>query len=95
MLIVDGKPIVESIEVIIGVFRYQLEEQGIILFQSIKRTGNNLMIHCPFHKGGQERRPSCGVKLKGDDKVPAGYVHCFTCGYSAPFTQMISKVFGV
>jgi DNA primase len=95
MLIVDGKPIIESIETIIGVLRYQLKEQGIELFQSIKRSGNNLMIHCPFHKGGQERRPSCGVKLEGDDKVPAGYVHCFTCGYSAPFTQMISNVFGV
>lgn len=95
MLIVDGKPIVESIEVIIGVLRYQLEEQGIKLFQSIKRTGNNLMIHCPFHKGGQERRPSCGIKLDGNDKVPSGYVHCFTCGYSAPFPQMISNVFGV
>ena len=95
MLIINGKPIVESIDVIIGVLRYQLEEQGITLFQSIKRTGNNLMIHCPFHKGGQERRPSCGIKLEGDDKAPTGYVHCFTCGYSAPFTQMISNVFGV
>lgn len=95
MLVIQGKPIIESIDVIIGVLRHQLLEQNIKLFESIKRTGNDLMVHCPFHKGGQERRASCGIKIDGNDKVPTGYVHCFTCGYSAPFTQMISDIFGV
>lgn len=95
MLIVDKKPIIEPIENILGVLRFQLEEQGIKRFQGIKKTGNDIMTHCPIHKGGQERRPSCGIKTAGDGKVPIGQVHCFTCGYSASLQQMISDVFGV
>lgn len=100
MLIVNKKPIIEPIENIIGVLRFQLEQQGLKRFQSIKKTGNSIMVNCPIHKGGLERTPSCGITLSeivksNGAKVPAGYAHCFTCGYTATLTQMISDLFGV
>ena len=96
MLIVNKKPIIEPVDNIIGVLRSQLQAQGIMRFQSIKRSGSYIITHCPIHKGGQERRPSCGIKVEEDNKkTPVGYTHCFTCGYSASLPQMISDVFGM
>lgn len=71
--------------------------------KDVKETRNNIMITCPFHKGGTENKPSCGVSTKEKTQFidgrrvtyPPGTVHCFTCGYVATFTQLISHVFGV
>ena len=46
------------------------------------------MSTCPFHKGGQERKPSFGIS-----KID-GSCHCFACGWAGSLTQMISQVFG-
>jgi DNA primase len=46
------------------------------------------MTTCPFHKGGQERKPSFGVS-----KVD-GTCHCFACGWVGSLPEMISAVFG-
>ena len=43
--------------------------------------GDYYSIYCPFHNGGQERKPSCGVLLheqyKNGHHYPAGFTHCF------------------
>jgi DNA primase len=52
------------------------------------------MVTCPKHKGGQESSPSCGISLIDKGKVQAGTVHCFTCGYTRTFDEMVSEVFG-
>ena len=46
------------------------------------------MVNCPFHKQGQERKPSCGIRK--DD----GWCHCFTCNTSCSLEQLISRCFG-
>ena len=64
----------------------------------VKRTNGNLMVTCPYHKGGMERSPSCGILL--EDRVShgkinkAGTVHCFTCGETHSLEEMISYVHG-
>lgn len=57
------------------------------------------MVTCPFHKGGKENKPSCGVLLK-EKKVngksyEAGTVHCYTCGYTADLPQFVADVLGL
>lgn len=56
------------------------------LLKQHKRTGNYMMITCPFHGDGNEKHSSCGVLLKTEvragRKYPAGLFHCFTCHYS-------------
>lgn len=48
-----------------------------------KITGNWYTVHCPFHKDGQEKKPSCGVLLQDEVKngnvYHAGMWHCFGC----------------
>lgn len=71
---------------IIKELKIQLSDRN--LFSQIKELPEDIMVSCPFHKEGQERRPSCGIR-KAD-----GWVHCFTCEESCSLTQMISRCFG-
>lgn len=53
----------------------------------IKDTPDNVMVSCPYHKNGQERRPSAGIK-KTD-----GTFHCFACGEVHTLPEVISYCF--
>ena len=68
--------------------RSQLSLQGIELFRDIKESGNNYQTQCPYHKDGQERKPSGGFKK--DTAV----FHCFTCGATHSLIEVISNCFG-
>ena len=58
---------------------YVIAKTGINYFSRIKATPKDIMVSCPFHKGGLEKRPSCGIKRYADEKGSAGTVHCFSC----------------
>lgn len=87
MFNVNGTPILENeISVIIELKR-QLELQGVHLFHVIKDVGKDIMTTCPFHKNGQERKPSFGISK---DMI----CHCFACGWSGMLDDVISLCFG-
>ena len=73
---------------ILDELRSQLSANGIQLLGAMRDTPDNIMVACPYHKGGQERRPSAGIK-KSD-----GTFHCFTCGETHSLQEMISHCFG-
>lgn len=73
---------------IVAELKSQLASNGIELFHSIKDTPGNVMVCCPYHKGGQERKPSAGIK-KSD-----GTFHCFACGEVHTLQEVISYCFG-
>lgn len=65
------------------------------LFKNIQNRGRNLQITCPFHKNGDENRPSCQIlQVQDDPHTQYGMVHCFTCGYAATLPQMIADLYG-
>ena len=66
----------------------QLNANNIDLLKDIKDSSDNIMITCPYHKNGTERRPSGGIK-KND-----GVFHCFTCGEVHSLPELISYCFG-
>lgn len=66
----------------------QLELNHIPLLQVVKDTPDNVMVACPYHKNGQEKRPSAGIK-KSD-----GTFHCFACGEVHDLQEVISNCFG-
>lgn len=55
-------------------------------FSQIKVVNDYVMTNCPFHKDGQERHPSFGIK--DDDKL--GYCHCFACGKVCDIVDLVS-----
>lgn len=87
MFNVNGTPIIESEINVIQELKRQLDMQGIHLFHTIKDIGTDIMTNCPFHKGGQERKPSFGI---GKNMV----CHCFSCKWSGMLDDVISLVFG-
>lgn len=88
MFSVNGNPIIEDEMNILEELRRQCTLNGFDYFRVLKLSGkDNIMTNCPFHKDGQERRPSFGVS-RVDMKC-----HCFTCGWAGTFEQMVSDVF--
>jgi len=95
MLTIDGIPILADEYEILTELRDQvLQHQGREILRKIKRTGNNIMICCPIHSDGQERKPSCGISTVDGKVSKAGTVHCFACGYVDTFEGMVAKCFG-
>jgi len=72
----------------------KLEEFG--LLRKNRRVGNYMSIYCPFHNGGQERKPSCGVLLHSEyrngQQYPEGWTHCFTCGCAYTMEQAVAEM---
>lgn len=85
---INGQVIMEDVEDILVVLREKLQTEGINRFAKIFPSGQNIMTNCPFHKDGQERKPSFGIHRKD------GVCHCFGCGWTGSFTEMISNCFG-
>lgn len=87
-MIIDNIIINSSYYDILTAFRVYLNSRGINYFREIKLGQDNIMVTCPFHKNGQEKKASCGISIKD------GTVHCFTCGTVKSFTQMLSYCLG-
>ena len=77
-----------DLSTIIDELRSQLNTNGIKLLGVVRDTPDNIMVSCPYHKGGQERRPSAGIKKS------SGVFHCFACGETHSINEMISYCFG-
>lgn len=54
---------------------------------------SNILISCPCHKDGKEHKPSCRILNDDVPDLELGFAHCFACGYSAPFVQVIADLF--
>ena len=95
MFKVNGIPILADEMTIISVLKTQLAEQGLYYFDKYRIRNNELQVCCPFHKNGQERKPSATISLQDqknfDGKIiKAGTFHCFACGTTCDITQVIS-----
>ena len=73
---------------IVNELQSQLNANGIKLLHKVIDTPDNVMVCCPYHKEGQERKPSAGIR-KSD-----GLFHCFACGEIHSLQEMISFCFG-
>lgn len=85
---VNGNIILDETQDILIELRKQLSANGFIRFDKIIVSGQNLQTNCPFHKDGREKKPSFGIHTK------TGECHCFGCGWSGTFAEMVSACFG-
>lgn len=97
MITIWNTPIVASVDQVITDLKLQVYGAG--LLRDLNNTGSDVMVTCPFHKGGKEHKPSCGVSLQEkkvrDRTYEAGTVHCYTCGYTADFPTFIKDLLGL
>lgn len=94
MIQVNNNYITEDTQNILIELRRQLDLKGIKRFAKIIVSGDNIQTNCPFHHDGQERKPSFGILSKQKGNEEAGTCHCFACGWTGSFAEMISNVFG-
>ena len=73
---------------ILNELKSQLTTNGISLLQKTRYSGNNIQVQCPYHGGGQERKPSAGIRRND------GLFHCFACGEVHTLPEVISFCFG-
>ena len=73
---------------VLDMLKFDLSQKGLNRFAIVRRNGENLQTNCPFHKNGQERKPSFGVNGEIDK------CHCFACGWSGTIEGMVSELFG-
>lgn len=87
-MLINNTPIGAELLDLLTELSTQLAINNIPLLQQMKDTPDNIMVQCPYHKNGQERKPSAGIK-KSD-----GTFHCFTCGETHSLQEVISFCFG-
>ena len=68
--------------------KFDLAQHGVDRFHIFRNNGENIQTNCPFHKNGQERKPSFGVNGEIDK------CHCFACGWSGTIEEMVSELYG-
>lgn len=73
---------------VLDMLKFDLSQHGVDRFHIFRNNGENIQTNCPFHKNGQERKPSFGVNGEIDK------CHCFACGWSGTIEEMISELYG-
>lgn len=73
---------------VLDMLKFDLAQHGVNRFHQFRHNGDNIQTSCPFHKNGQERKPSFGVNGEIDK------CHCFSCSWSGTIEEMISELYG-
>lgn len=73
---------------ILNELQRELHINRVMLLNKMMDSGEDIMVTCPYHKDGQERKPSAGIR-KSD-----GMFHCFACGETHTLPEVISHCFG-
>lgn len=73
---------------VLDMLKFDLAQHGVDRFHIFRNNGENVQTNCPFHKNGQERKPSFGVNGEIDK------CHCFACGWAGTIEEMISELYG-
>lgn len=94
MILVQELILGASVYDIVLATRTEAAMRGRFVLHDIRDSADTLYVTCPWHAGGQERHPSCGVAKYGTSVVEAGHAHCFRCSASAPLTEFVSMCFG-
>jgi DNA primase len=87
-MIINGIQFDVELMDILTELKSQLAENGVERFYKMFDSGDDIMVCCPYHKDGQERRPSAGIR-KSD-----GLLHCLACGTTVGLDEMIANCFG-
>lgn len=90
-LVINNRVIDTPIPIILNTIR---EELGINIFSSIKDKGENIQVTCPFHKNGNERKPSGSIYCGDSKDVEYGTFNCFTCHTVCSLPELVGRCYG-
>lgn len=64
-------------------------ESILAIFPDASIHSSYARVRCPYHKGGNEVKPSMGILLERKGGMEAGTCHCFTCGKIVSLEELI------
>ena len=67
---------------------------GKLYFKHIRAMPDNIQVTCPFHKDGQENKPSATIRVTPSDRAAPGLFSCFTCHEAMMIDEMVAKILG-
>lgn len=85
---IDNLYIPYELSDILSELQSQLNANNIRLLSKTLDSNDDIMVQCPYHKDGQERKPSAGIR-KSD-----GVFHCLACGKTRSLPEVITDCFG-
>lgn len=88
MIDVNGLVLNTTAQDVLSQMKIQLQQNGYDYSPVLKDSADDIMITCPIHGNGKERKPSCGVQKK------TGVCHCFACGWSGTLSNLVNVAFG-
>lgn len=78
----------DVLDIIQALHRQCSWHNGLTLFDKVIDSNEDVMVQCPYHKDGQERKPSAGIR-KSD-----GMFHCLACGETHSMVEVIAYCLG-
>jgi len=67
-------------------------EEILAAFPDASVHSGYVRIRCPYHKDGQERKPSMSILLEQRSNAPAGFCHCFACGKKVMLNELLEYI---
>ena len=92
MILIRNKKITTPIISILNTMRTQSNVRGL---KDIVEKPGEIIVTCPHHKDGDERKPSCHIYCGEDKSIPYGTCNCFSCEFSANFQGFVAEVLGI
>lgn len=81
-------------ELIVKIRDYIKVKTGKFYFKHIRMMSDNIQVTCPFHKDGQENKPSATIRVTSSDRATPGLFSCFTCHEAMMIDEMVAKILG-
>lgn len=94
MITIGNRVINTDVQKVVETLLQDLKSKGIPYIRTIRPTGGNIQVCCPYHNQGLEKNPSAGILLKREGKNEAGTFHCLACGTVASLPELISYCYG-
>lgn len=61
--------------------------------RDIKPGTEDIVVTCPHHSDGRERKAACNVYIGNNEKIPYGFTRCFVCDFKTDFVGFVAECF--
>ena len=90
-LVINHRNIITPIKTILETIKHETNGR---YFKDIVEKSENVVCTCPFHSGGNERKPACNiVSNRASEYDVYGTFNCFACKEKGPLARLVGKCF--
>lgn len=61
--------------------------------KDIKSGIDDIVVTCPHHSEGREKKAACNIYIGDNEKIPYGFARCFVCDFKTDFVGFVAECF--